>query len=197
MNPIGRSPVDLPPTDTTGDLTMTHGRTVRTAGAALALILALAACSKGTAAPAGGGGGDIAAGVQVATADGGSLGTILVDDRGYTLYLFEQDTGSSSTCTGACAGTWPALATGGAPSAGAGVDAALLGTTTRDDGSTQVTYAGHPLYLYAGDAAAGETNGEDVGGVWYAVTQTGTAAEPGAKAAGDTGDTGDTGDRGY
>jgi hypothetical protein len=68
--------------------------------------------------------------------------------------------------------------TDGSPTASGKADASMLGTTTRDDGSTQVTYNGHPLYLYSGDSAPGQANGEDVGGVWYAVTTQGTSAEP-------------------
>jgi predicted lipoprotein with Yx(FWY)xxD motif len=106
------------------------------------------------------------------------VGTVLVDGNGMTLYLFEADTSTASTCTGSCAGTWPAFVTAGSPTASGAADASMLGTTTRDDGSTQVIYNGHPLYLYSGDSAPGEANGEDVGGVWYAVTATGTSAEP-------------------
>jgi predicted lipoprotein with Yx(FWY)xxD motif len=112
----------------------------------------------------------------VATAKVGDLGTVLVDGDGMTLYLFESDTGSTSTCTGTCASTWPALTTTGDPKATSGADSSMLGTTTRDDGSTQVTYDGHPLYLYSGDSAAGQANGQGIGNVWFAVTSQGTAA---------------------
>ena len=111
----------------------------------------------------------------VATADVGQLGTVLVDGTGRTLYIFKNDT-TTSTCTGDCAATWPALVTSGDASAGMGSKSAMLGTTTRDDGTTQVTYAGHPVYLYSGDTAAGDANGQGIGGVWYAVTATGTPA---------------------
>lgn len=113
-----------------------------------------------------------------ATVDVGStgLGSVLVDANGRTLYLYTPDTGGTSTCYGQCATTWPPLTTGGAPVAGSGVDASLLGTTTRTDGSVQVTYAGHPLYYFARDSAAGQTNGEGFGGIWYAVTPAGAKA---------------------
>lgn len=107
-----------------------------------------------------------------------SLGRILVDGRGMTLYLFEKDTGTSSTCYGSCAQFWPPVTTQAAPKAGAGVDAAKLGTTTRDDGTKQVTYNGHPLYLYSGDAGPGATNGEGVdtfGALWYVLSPGGNA----------------------
>jgi predicted lipoprotein with Yx(FWY)xxD motif len=111
-----------------------------------------------------------------ATVDVGStsLGNVLVAG-GRTLYLFTPDANGTSTCYGQCASTWPPLLTSGPPVAGAGVDAALLGTTTRTDGSVQVTYAGHPLYLFARDGA-GQTNGEGYGGLWYAVTPGGSKA---------------------
>jgi len=107
--------------------------------------------------------------------DAGDLGTFLVGPDGRTLYLFAKDSGSASACTGACADAWPPLTSEGAPDAGGAAREALLGTTTRDDGSVQVTYAGHPLYLYTGDAAAGDTNGQGVGGEWYLVAPAGTA----------------------
>jgi predicted lipoprotein with Yx(FWY)xxD motif len=111
-----------------------------------------------------------------------------VDAGGRTLYLFQQDTGTTSTCSGDCATTWPALTTDGAPTAGDGAQASLLGTTARDDGTTQVTYAGHPLYLFSGDAAPGDTNGQGIGGVWFASTPDGTpAAAAGGSGGGDGG----------
>ena len=79
-----------------------------------------------------------------------SLGKILVDSKGRTVYLFQKDTGSMSTCSGACATNWPPVTTTGKPRAGTGVTASMLGTTTRSDGTKQVTYNGHPLYLYIG-----------------------------------------------
>jgi predicted lipoprotein with Yx(FWY)xxD motif len=117
----------------------------------------------------------MSAGDTLATSDT-DLGTVLVDAEGYTLYLFEQDTGTKSTCTGDCAATWPAATVTGEPTAGDGVDASLIGTSPRSDGSTQLTYAGHPLYRFAGDTAPGDLNGQEVGDVWYAVTADGQAA---------------------
>ena len=107
-------------------------------------------------------------GAQVKTADT-DLGTILVSADGKTLYRFDNDQGSTSSCEGGCASTWPALTTEGDPTAGDGVDAGLLGTTDRSDGTKQVTYDGHPLYTYAADSAAGDTNGQGVGGIWWVV----------------------------
>jgi predicted lipoprotein with Yx(FWY)xxD motif len=110
--------------------------------------------------------------VSVATATT-SLGLILVDDRGDTLYALTTDTPGVSTCEGKCLANWPPLLTGGTPTAGAGVEAALLGTMTRSDGTTQVTYDGKPLYTFVGDNAAGDVNGQGRNGVWFAVTAMG------------------------
>jgi predicted lipoprotein with Yx(FWY)xxD motif len=130
------------------------------------LLLALAACSKGTTTAPPASGGSSTATVQMAST---SLGSTLTNADGRTLYLFEQDTGTDSTCTGSCAATWPALTVSGQPTAGTGLDASRLGTTMRSDGKTQVTYNGHPVYIYSGDSAAGDTNGQGIGGVWFAM----------------------------
>jgi predicted lipoprotein with Yx(FWY)xxD motif len=106
------------------------------------------------------------------------LGKLLVDSRGKTLYLFEQDTGAKSTCSGGCATAWPPLRASGKPTAGSGANASLLGTTPRSDGQPEVTYAGHPLYYYQGDSKAGDTNGQHVDGFgaeWYVLSPSGTA----------------------
>jgi predicted lipoprotein with Yx(FWY)xxD motif len=88
------------------------------------------------------------------------LGQILVDAKGHSLYLFEQDKGTASTCYGACASLWPPLTVSGSPKAGAGIAASKLATTKRKDGQAEVTYNGHPLYYYAGDQKPGDTTGE-------------------------------------
>jgi predicted lipoprotein with Yx(FWY)xxD motif len=105
-----------------------------------------------------------------------SLGAILIDSRGRTLYLWQADTGAKSTCTGACAATWPPLVTSGKPTAGSGIAGSLLGTTRRTNGSKQVTYNGHPLYLFAGDTAPHQTNGQGSNGFgapWYVLSPRG------------------------
>jgi len=108
-------------------------------------------------------------------AEDSSLGTILVDSRGNTLYVFLQDTGDTSTCTGDCAASWPALIAKGEVKAGGGgdVDGSLLGTSARDDGKMQVTYNGHPLYFFSGDQAPGDINGQGIGDVWFVVSPAG------------------------
>jgi predicted lipoprotein with Yx(FWY)xxD motif len=105
-------------------------------------------------------------------------GRVLVDGNGRALYLFTRDRTPLSTCSGACARAWPPLVTAGKPVAGAGARADLLGRSGRRDGSTQVTYGGHPLYHYIGDRHPGEVLCQDVeefGGRWYVVTRNGRA----------------------
>ncbi|MGC9539797.1 COG4315 family predicted lipoprotein [Streptomyces sp. UG1] len=108
------------------------------------------------------------------------LGRILVDDKGRTLYLFEADTSSESTCNDACARAWPPLTTSGEPKAEEGVKGDLLATTTRDDGDIQVTYNGHPLYYYQDDEKPGDTTGQgldDFGAEWYVLNADGNKVE--------------------
>ncbi|MFD7896874.1 hypothetical protein ACFV0C_24240 [Streptomyces sp. NPDC059568] len=119
--------------------------------------------------------------VGTISAKKGPLGTILVDDKGRTLYLFEADKTKESTCKDGCAKEWPpGLETSGAsPKAGTGgVKANLLSTTTRSDGTKQVTYNNHPLYRFEGDKKPGETNGQGLtafGAKWYVVDTAGKA----------------------
>jgi len=110
----------------------------------------------------------------------GPLGTYLTSVNGRTLYLFGKDTGTTSTCVGTCTENWPPLLTKGAPKAAGQAQPAKLGTTARSEGTTQVTYAGHPLYLFIGDTAPGQTKGQGVnafGGVWYVVSPAGNAIQ--------------------
>jgi predicted lipoprotein with Yx(FWY)xxD motif len=106
------------------------------------------------------------------------LGQILVDGRGRSLYLFEADTNGKSNCTSAgCVAEWPPFIAAGTAQVGAGLAADQLGTTTRADGHQQVSYHGHPLYYFAGDAQPGTASGQglnDNGGLWYVVHTDGT-----------------------
>ncbi len=120
-----------------------------------------------------------AAGATIQTAHT-SLGTVLTDGKGITVYLFEADTGTKSTCYGACTGAWPPVLSTGAPVAGSGATASLLGTTKRTDGKTQVTYAGHPLYYFTGSTKPGDVSGQGVNGFgakWDAVRPSGAQAD--------------------
>ena len=113
-----------------------------------------------------------AAGAALATATT-SLGTIVVDGKGMTVYEYASDTqgGDSSTCTGACASNWPAVPGSAAPQLD-GVTGAVA-TITGADGKLQLTLNGWPLYYYAGDKAAGDTTGQGVGNVWWVLTPAG------------------------
>jgi predicted lipoprotein with Yx(FWY)xxD motif len=106
-----------------------------------------------------------------------ALGKVLVDSRGRTLYLYTPDGRSKTVCYGQCAAYWPPLLTTGKPRAGAGVKAKLLGVTMRKDGSHQVTYAGHPLYLFIQDTKPGQTSGEEFQNIWYVVSAAGKKVE--------------------
>jgi predicted lipoprotein with Yx(FWY)xxD motif len=119
-------------------------------------------------------------GTVIQVADDPDLGQILTDAKGNTVYLFEKDEEGDSYCTGPCASSWPPVTTKGSAVAGQGTDASLLSTLTRDDGTEQVAYAGHPLYLYEGDSKPGDTNGnglDQFGAEWYALTPAGASAE--------------------
>jgi predicted lipoprotein with Yx(FWY)xxD motif len=116
---------------------------------------------------------------QISTANIPNVGTVLVEQNGRTLYMFMNDTGTKPTCTGACSANWPGLITTGPPQASGGADDSKLGTTKSPEGGQQVTYNGHPLYLYTGDKAQGDANGQGIGGVWFAVTPDGNPAGQG------------------
>ena len=143
-----------------------------------ALAVALAACGGGedegsgtaaTAAPATTAAQETS-GTTVAVANS-KLGDILVDGEGRTLYAFTKDQGDQSACSGECATNWPALT--GTATAGTGAQASLLSTATQASGTDQVTYDGKLLYHFAGDAKPGDTNGQGVGTVWFAVAADG------------------------
>jgi predicted lipoprotein with Yx(FWY)xxD motif len=136
-------------------------------------VLLVAACSSAAAYPAPvGGGPSSAAGVTVGTASSADFGTVLTGPNGKTLYTYAGDTATSSTCTGSCAAAWPPLPTTGQPTAGAGVTG-QLGTVSRADGTTQVTYDGHPLYYWEGDTKAGDVTGNGLEG--FSVATVGAA----------------------
>jgi predicted lipoprotein with Yx(FWY)xxD motif len=105
-----------------------------------------------------------------------SLGSILVNSNGRTLYLFKADVGMRSACAGPCVTKWPPLLTTGKPIADAGLTASKLATITRSDGTRQVTYNGHPLYLFVKDRKPGDVKGQGVvafGAAWFALSPSG------------------------
>jgi predicted lipoprotein with Yx(FWY)xxD motif len=114
---------------------------------------------------------------EAISAQSTSLGKILVDGRGRTVYVFANDKTNVSTCDGACAADWPPVpAPSPLPASPPGVPGAL-GTTARFDGTSQLTVAGHPLYTFSGDSAAGQTKGQGItlnGGLWTVVSPAGT-----------------------
>lgn len=115
------------------------------------------------------------AGEATVALGGTDLGEVLVGPDGRTLYMFDPDAQGDSTCYDQCATAWPPLTLddGAEPAAGEGVDAALLGTTERTDGTTQVTYDGWPLYYWAQDAAPGDATGQAVNDVWWVLDASG------------------------
>jgi len=123
---------------------------------------------------------------EALTAMSTNLGTVLVaGPKHLTVYLFEGDKGSTSNCSGACASVWPPVhaSASGTPQVSGGLNASLLGTTTRSDGTKQVTYAGHPLYYFAEDQEQGQTKGQGVdsfGAHWYVLGSSGTAIKSAA-----------------
>jgi predicted lipoprotein with Yx(FWY)xxD motif len=119
-----------------------------------------------------------------------SLGSVLVNAKGLTLYLYGGDSASHLGCTGACTRTWPPLP-GPATATGA-AKASAIGTVKRGSG-TQVTYDGHPLYTFAGDSKAGQTGGEGItlaGKKWYAVSPSGAAMTASSKGSSGSGSSG-------
>jgi predicted lipoprotein with Yx(FWY)xxD motif len=115
-------------------------------------------------------------GTTITTGDS-QYGEILFDGSDQAIYLFDKESSQTSECYGACAEAWPPVLTEGEPRAGGGADAKLLGTTERDDGSTQVTYDGHPLYYYAHEGP-GEVlcqNVDEFGGLWLVLEPSGEA----------------------
>lgn len=174
---------------------MTRTRNIFALGAlALVAVLAIAGCgssSDSTSGSAyGGNGGETTtaaqsppgaeSGAAVLTVAGApKVGPVLVDAKGFTVYDFHKDQGTTSSCYGGCAGVWPPVLTEGDPTAGEGATSSKLGTTKRKDGTVQVTYAGHPLYTYVADKKPGEANGNDFssfGAQWYALHSNGEEA---------------------
>ena len=146
----------------------------------MGVVLVLAACSSGGASPSEaaasvpGASAPAASTAESMAASGGTsvlvaesdLGQILTDMDGLTIYFFANDTEGVSNCADDCLANWPPVEAIGTPTASDGVTAEL-GTITRDDGTTQLTINGFPAYYFAGDAAAGETNGQGQGEIWW------------------------------
>jgi predicted lipoprotein with Yx(FWY)xxD motif len=121
------------------------------------------------------------AGVAVTVKHASKLGTILAaGSKKLTVYMFEGDKGAASSCSGACASVWPPVTTSGGPTASGAANSADLGTITRSDGTTQVTYKGHPLYFFAKDKDSGDAYGQGVKGFgadWYVLSPSGSKVD--------------------
>ena len=158
------------------------------AGSAFGVALLVAACStgsSGTAAagsssPAGASSSSAAAGGSgstVITTVSSSAGTFLANGSGHAVYLWTKDSSGMSACSGACAGAWPPVTTTGTVTASGGAKSSDLGTITRSDGTKQVTYDGHPLYLFSGDSGSGMASGQGndgFGAKWWLVSPSGS-----------------------
>ncbi|WP_406384690.1 hypothetical protein [Streptomyces sp. NBC_01618] len=154
-----------------------HTRVASAAAIMLAVAALATACSSGggsttTAASAPASSDAAGAAGAVSTSSSPTLGTIIVNEAGHTLYAFEKDTTSPpvSNCYADCAAKWPVVP---ATTNVKGIDSSLLGSVTRKDGTKQLTIKDHPVYLFAGDQAAGDTNGQALKGVWHALTPQG------------------------
>jgi len=121
------------------------------------------------------------------TAATNSLGKIVTDGQGRTLYQFAKDTGMKSNCAGTCASLWPPFTASSKPAAGSGVTASAIKLVQRSDGAKQVTLDGHPLYYFSGDKSAGQTNGQglnDFGAKWFTTGPSGTKVTAAPKSSG-------------
>jgi predicted lipoprotein with Yx(FWY)xxD motif len=166
------------------------------AGGAVAiasLALFVAACGGGSSSSTSStsaGSGSMSSGghtVTVVSTAKGPNGTFLAGPSGRTLYLWEADSSGKSNCTGSCTALWPPLTTKGKPRTSNGAVASDLGTIARSDGTTQVTYKGHPLYYYSGDTGSGQTNGQGSNGFgakWWLVATSGSAITTSASSGG-------------
>jgi predicted lipoprotein with Yx(FWY)xxD motif len=151
-----------------------------------AVLLVMAACgsdSSSSSASAGSGSPSASAGSAQIDVASTSKGSVLTDDQGRVLYMFNPDNRGASVCYDECAAVWPPALTVGAPTAGTGADASLLGTTKRTDGSTQVTYNKYPLYTFTFDAKAGDTNGQAVKSIWWVLNPAGVPQDDPAQVA--------------
>jgi len=146
----------------------------------LASALLVAACGSAAASTSAPASSAAAAGSSttgtVITTQAGSAGAFLTTASGRTVYLWAKDSTNMSDCSGACAAAWPPVPATGTLTAAGSAKASDLGTITRSDGTKQVTYDGHPLYYFAGDSAAGQTNGQgsdNFGAKWWLVAPSG------------------------
>lgn len=155
---------------------------------AVALLSTVAACGgtgssgSGSSGYGSGSGGGTSTGAATISVHNSSLGNVLVDGKGRTLYLFEADKNGSSACSGSCAQAWPPLTSSGTPQAANGAASNEVGTITRQGGQKQITYHGFPLYYFVGDHKSGDTTGQGLdqfGAKWYVLSPAGNAITTG------------------
>jgi len=165
------------------------------AGLALGAAMIAAACSSAAATPpassaalgATGGAPAGATSITIGSTNSAPLGAYLTGQNGMTLYVLTADTADTSTCSGSCATNWPPLsAASGATITGPSGATGAFATITRSDGSMQVTYNHMPLYYFAGDSAAGDTNGQGKNGVWFVAPLSGSVGGSAPAATGTT-----------
>jgi len=113
-------------------------------------------------------------GVTIKLAQIQGFGLFLTDDAGRTLYAFDNDKKDTSACTGGCLQNWPPFIVRSTPQAGDRINASLIATFTRSEGTTQAEYDGHPLYYYSGDKSPGDIKGHGVGNVWHVLSPRGS-----------------------
>ena len=155
----------------------TRSRSMALAGVAGAGLLLISACGSGgssssssSTSPSSSGSSSSTSGTVALAST--SVGKVLVDPSGMTLYAFANDTPGHTTCTGSCAVYWPPVPGSDMPHGSVAAVTAKFGTTTRSDGSSQLTVDGYPMYTYAGDSAPGQANGQGKnlsGGLWWVV----------------------------
>jgi predicted lipoprotein with Yx(FWY)xxD motif len=171
-------------------MTRKHLATLASVGV---IALIIAGCGSG-----GGGSSNSSSATPAASSSAGpsvsaastSLGKIVVDAKGRTLYHFAKDSGKMSTCAGACASNWPPFTASSKPSVAGGISASSISLVKRADGSKQVTLDGHPLYYFAGDQSAGQLNGQGVdefGAKWFTVAPTGASVTGAVKSSSSSG----------
>jgi predicted lipoprotein with Yx(FWY)xxD motif len=175
---------------------------VATLASAGVIALVVAGCGSG------GGGGSSSSAKPASPSSAGtsltsastSLGKIITDGSGRTLYLFAKDTGPKSTCTGVCASDWMPFTAKSKPAAGGGVSAGAIKLVKRSDGTKQVTLDDHPLYFFAGDQSAGQINGQGVnefGAQWWTVAPSGTKVTAAPKSSSNSSSSSSSGGGGY
>lgn len=145
---------------------------IRTTALVMAGLMTIAACGAGSTETTSQESPEVTGGVSTAETD---LGTVLVDPSGFTMYVFTEDGNGESVCTDGCASIWPPIP--GDTAINTGLEASTFGTSTRDDGTEQLTVSGRPLYTYSADANPGDTKGQDVNGVWFVVDPDGNVLE--------------------